>query len=260
MWSLAHHARRPEQAAAVLPEAFPSLSARQINIRRGEVSMIAGAPGAGKSTLALAYAAKSHVPTLYFSADTHRHTMRMRLLSMLTGMPQVTAEKAMQQDPEWAADELLAAEHIKWCWESAPSLRDVELYIEAFAEATGEDPHLVVFDNLIDATYDSGDEWGSLRSLMREFKWWARETGAAFVVLHHTSEGVPGNPCPPRHSIQGKVAQTPALILTVTGETEGFMGIASVKNRYGPAQASGSNPVWLMYDPARMLLADLEDR
>jgi hypothetical protein len=91
---------------------------------------------------------------------------------------------------------------------------------------------------------------------MRELKWWARETGAAVVVCHHTSQGVAGNPCPPSSSLHGKIAQTPSLILTVYNQIAS-MGVCAVKNRYGPADATGASPVWLAYNPASMQLADL---
>ena len=71
-----------------LPSCFKSFEASKIIIRRAEVSMFAGAPGAGKSTLALAIALKTNVPTLYISADTNAHTMAMRLASMISGKNQ----------------------------------------------------------------------------------------------------------------------------------------------------------------------------
>jgi len=153
----------------------------------------------------------------------------------------VIKTKIANENPGWDAD-------------------DIELEIEAFYELNGQYPELVVVDNLLDCTHSDGDEWASMRSLLREFKWWARETGAAFLVLHHTSEAVSGNPAPPRSAIQGKVAQTPALILTVANTTEGFMCVAPVKNRYGPADPSGTNVTWLVYEPARMHLGDMETR
>lgn len=257
MFSIERTIRDDDQTAAVLPVSYPSLAAKQINIRAGELSMIAGPPGAGKSTLALALALRAKVPTLYFSADTTKHTMRLRLLMMLTGLTLEAAELMMHDDREWAKQVLQESRHIGWCWDSAPSLRDVEHQIAAFNEYWGTDPQLIVFDNLIDATFESGDEYSSMRALMREFKWFARDTNAVFLVLHHTSESVPGNPCPPRHALHGKVAQTPAMILTVTGDTAGFMGVAAVKNRYGPARSDGSDPVWLQYDPATMQITDL---
>lgn len=127
----------------------------------------------------------------------------------------------------------------------------------AARERWGDDPRLIVLDNAVDVTMESQDEWGGLRTLMRELKWWARETEAAVVVCHHTSEGVNGNPCPPRSALHGKVAQTPSLILTVHSQP-GLMAVAAVKNRYGPADATGSTPIWLSYEPASMMVKDLE--
>ena len=68
-----------------LPSCFKSFESSKIVMRRSEVSMFAGAPGVGKSTLALALALKTNVPTLYISADTNAHTMAMRLASMISG-------------------------------------------------------------------------------------------------------------------------------------------------------------------------------
>lgn len=244
------------QGGATLPTVWHTLAAQQIAFRRGEVSMIAGPPGAGKSTLALSLAVRASVPTLYISADTHSHTMSLRLLAMITNMPQGEVEPLMESDREWAGQMLRSADHIYWEFDSAPTLRDVEDSILAARERLGKDVELIVLDNAVDVTLDGQDEWGGLRTLMRELKWWARETGAAVVVCHHTSEGVPGNPCPPRSSLHGKVAQTPSLILTVHGQIAS-MGVCAVKNRYGPADATGASPVWLSYEPASMQILDL---
>jgi len=244
------------QGGATLPMVWRSLADQQIAFRHGELSMIAGPPGAGKSTFALSLAVHSKVPTLYISADTHSHTMSLRLLAMLTGKSQAEVEPLMENDREWAAQMLKPADHVMWEFDSAPTLKDIEDSILAARERLGEDVRLIVLDNAVDVTLDGMDEWGGLRSLMRELKWWARETGAAVVVCHHTSEGVQGNPCPPRHALHGKVAQTPSLILTVHNQPQ-TMAICAVKNRYGPADANGGTPVWLSYDPASMSVLDL---
>lgn len=248
---------REGNQAPSLPNIYDSFLAKQIAFRRGEVSMIAGQPGAGKSTLALALAVRSKVSTLYFSADTHAHTMGLRLISMLTNVTQDQAEPMMMRDKVWASEILSQAQHIRWSFESAPSMRDIETELAAHIELTGESPELVVVDNLVDCVGGEGDEWGSLRSMMKDFKWLAREHECSFIVLHHTSEGVQGNPCPPRFSLQGKVAQTPALVLTVTNDNAGFLGVCPVKNRYGPSSPLGSDPVWLSYDPASMTIEDI---
>jgi RecA-family ATPase len=233
-----------------------SLAEQQIMFRHGEVSMIAGPPGAGKSTFALSLAVHAKVPTLYISADTHSHTMSLRLLAMLTGKPQQEVEPLMEMDRDWAAQMLKPADHIMWEFDSAPTLKDVEDAVLAARERLGEDVKMIVLDNAVDVTLDGQDEWGGLRTLMRELKWWARETGAAVIVCHHTSEGVQGNPCPPRSALHGKVAQTPSLILTIHGQLAS-MGVCAVKNRYGPADAMGASPVWLSYNPASMSILDM---
>jgi hypothetical protein len=165
----------------------------------------------------------------------------------------------MDSDPQWAKDTLAHANHIRWCFDSSPSLDDLRDEIDTYREVMGSDPELVVVDNALDVTHENGDEWSSLRSLMKELKWWARDTEAAILVLHHTSESDLGDPCPPRRAIHGKVAQTPAMILTI-GARNGFMAVAPVKNRYGPADQTGSKAVFLSYDPACMRLTDLESR
>ena len=246
--------------APSIPNIYPSFIEKQVAFRRGEVTLIAWQPGAGKSTLALSLAVRSQVSTLYVSADTHAHTMSLRLIAMLTNTDQATVEPLMSEHPEWAEDILATAGHIRWCFDSAPSVRAIEDEIAAHIELMGVPPELVVIDNLSDCVSGDGDEWGGYRALLRDFKWLSREHGTSFLVLHHTSESVQGNPCPPRHSIQGKVAQTPAVILTVSNEQQGFLGVCPVKNRYGPSSPNGSEVIWLSYNPAAMQLTDLESR
>ena len=125
-----------------------------------------------------------------------------------------------------------------------------------YEELLGEPPTLVILDNISDIAHENGDEYSSLRSLMRELKRWARTSNACFVALHHTSEGVSGNPCPPRSSVHGKISQKPALVLTIGQAYQGFMPIAPVKNRSGFSDKSGGTAAWLAYDPATMTLRD----
>jgi replicative DNA helicase len=187
-----------------LPSSFKAFEANKIIIRRSEVSMFAGAPGAGKSTLALALALKTNVPTLYISADTNAHTMAMRLASMISGKSQSDVEQKLNTDVGWTKAVLQKGSHIVWSFESSPTLEDIDEEVQAFEELWGCSPSLIVLDNLMDVATDGGEEFASMRAIMKELKFLARDTNAAIVVLHHTSEAVPGNPCQPRSAIQGK--------------------------------------------------------
>ena len=258
MKTLTRSVGRPEIGGEPLPPVFRTFDHNQISIRRSEVSMIAGEPGAGKSTLALAMALRMNVPTLYLSADTNAHTMAMRLYSMITGESQQQAEIAIEKNPEEAKRKLSLASHIYWSFDSSPNFGDLDDEVMAIEELLGRPPELIVVDNLMDIAMDGGEEFGGMRSAMKELKFLARDTNAAVLVLHHTSESFKSDPTPPRAAVQGKVNQLPALILTV-GQQSGLMAVAPVKNRYGKADPSGNIPVWLQFNPEYMYLADLEE-
>jgi len=242
-----------------LPTVFRTFDANKVVLRRAEVSMIAGTPGAGKSTLALAIALRTKVPTLYVSADTNAHTMAMRLLSMITGRTQSDAEFMLAEQVDESRKIINEnSGHIFWSFESAPTLADLDMEVLAFEELWGCAPTLIVVDNLMDVANDSGEEFAGMRSTIKELKYLARDTNASVLVLHHTKESYPGNPCQPRSALQGMVAQLPALILTVGSNAPGFIAVAPVKNRYGKADASGENSFWLTFNPEVMNVSDIE--
>lgn len=244
-----------------LPHIFRTFEANKVVIRRAEISMIAGTPGAGKSTLALALALRSKVPTLYVSADTNAHTMAMRLLSMITGKPQSDAELLLNNDVEGSRKIINEASgHIFWSFESAPTLADIDQEVLAFEELWGCAPTLIVVDNLMDVANDGGEEFAGMRSTIKELKYLARDTNAAVLVLHHTKESYVGNPCQPRSALQGMVAQLPALICTVGTNAPGYIAVAPVKNRYGKADPSGDTAFWLQFNPEIMDVSDIPER
>lgn len=244
-----------------LPSVFRTFEVNKVIIRRSEVSMIAGTPGAGKSTLALAMALRAKVPTLYVSADTNAHTMAMRLLSMITGKPQSEAETMLNDDVIGSRKIINdSSGHIFWSFESAPSLADLDQEVMAFEELWGCAPTLIVVDNLMDIANDGGEEFAGMRSTIKELKYLARDTNAAVLVLHHTKESYSGNPCQPRSALQGMVAQLPALICTVGTNAPGYIAVAPVKNRYGKADPSGDTAFWLQFNPEVMDVSDIPER
>jgi cholesterol oxidase len=121
-----------------------------------------------------------------------------------------------------------------------------------------ESGYKVIFDRIHEEKLIRGEEFASMRAIMKELKYLARATNAAIIILHHTSEAVLGTPCQPRSALQGKVAQLPALICTL-GVVGTSMAVAPVKNRYGRADANANLNCWLSFNPEFMFMSDIPE-
>ena len=259
MQSLARAVTKVGVSGEPMPVVFPTWEQEGMRLRRAEVNMIAGPPGSGKSTLALHLAIGMRLPTCYVSADTGAFTMATRAIAMLTGDTLDSVEEKLEQDPGWGEQVLADVDFIRWHFSSDPSLKRIETEISAYEEMFGCYPGLIVVDNLLDLDPEgvADESYMGFQGLIAGLKVISRETGACVLILHHTSEAVKGNPCPPRSALQGKVAQTPAVIFTVALDGDGrHMRISPVKNRQGPADLTGERHVVLEVDLARMLLRE----
>ena len=249
--------------ATPLPDVWSDLAAKQIKFRRGQVCMVAAAPNAGKSMFALIYAVKAKVPTLFFSADTDTTTVMMRAAAHSSGHNQVNVEQNLSTDSHFYDGYFEKLKHIKWVFDSSPSLDDIELEVKAYVELYGQSPELIIIDNLMNVAAETDNEWAGLRAIMMELHDMARKTEACVLVLHHVSEqseyGSPTEP-PARRAIHGKVSQLPALILTLGyNPTNAELKIAAVKNRFGPHAADGKDYVILFVDYGSCRISDKND-
>ena len=256
MLSLYQAAAKSTNENALLPDLFPSLVKEGIRFRRGQLTMIAGQPNAGKSLLALWMAVQMKVPTLYISADTDGYTTAIRAASMVTGNKVSTIEESFTSGAgyEFYIEELQSISHVRFDFAPSPTLDEIDLSIQAYAEMYGEYPHMIIVDNAMNVVSFHNDEWAGLREIAKAMHFMARETNAAVILLHHTTEneGKPDIP-PSRKAIQGKIAQLPEMILTVALVSySGEFRIACVKNRFAKNSADGSQYTTLWSDPSRM--------
>jgi len=246
--------------ATPLPDVWKGLASKQIKFRRGQVCMVAAAPNAGKSMFALIYAVKAKVPTLFFSADTDTTTVMLRAAAHASGHNQVNVEQNLSTDSHFYDGAFDKLKHIKWVFDSSPSLDDIELEIKAYVELYGQAPELIIIDNLMNVAAETDNEWAGLRAIMMELHDMARKTEACVLILHHVSEqseyGSPTEP-PSRRAIHGKVSQLPALILTLGyNPTVGELKVAAVKNRFGPHAADGKDFATLYVNYGACQIAD----
>ena len=233
MYSLRKFSGRAGNMGQPLPDVFATFAAAKIHFRHGSVSMIAGAPGSYKSTLALnllAGWAGHGKSALYFSADSDEFTVAKRMASIMGGC----TPDEFEADPGRYTASLARLNRVAWVYRSM-NMDVIAKHIRAFDAVHGDFPDIIFADNLIDAVEDPTD-WGGMISFLRELDAMARETKAHVCVLHHASEiwakDHPGKP-PPSWAILGKVTQIPRLVVTVA-ENEGYVNIACVKNTNGP--------------------------
>jgi hypothetical protein len=201
--------------------------------------MTAGAPGGGKSVLALSEAVHMRVPTLYISLDGDEMTVGTRLIQMATTVDQEEAERAMLGKTQLAFDVARLVPWLSFTYPSSASTDDIAHHVWAYAEAHGDWPHLVVVDNLSDVADD--DDAASLNRAMDDLTVLARETRAAVHVLHHVGGDFEDGGTPiPLSGLRYKVGKKPALVTTISnGALDGQMWVSVVKNRFGPHHSKG---------------------
>ena len=252
--SAARAARNAARVGDPLPrvDALADLYAEGVEFYRGAVTMLAGQPGAQKSMFSLWLCTQLDVPTLYFSADSDAATMTARMASAITQTDSRTIRDEYKHDVrrEWYADQL-AGSKVDFCFDSAPGVGDIGDELDAYVTLYGRYPEVIVIDNLMDVYTDGEAEHVGMKSVLKDAKELARESGAAVFVLHHMTEAVgdPSTPSP-RSALQGKVAQTPGLVLSLAVEGSIFKA-AVVKNRFGKHSPAALDYVSLRTDPAR---------
>lgn len=243
MWVLQRAREFNSNTGLPLPTVFERLQTLGVDFRAGQVHLIAAAPGIGKSIFALTLAVRAEVPTIYFSADSDASTQYARAAAMITGDPLAIVNEALQKKNVGRYDIALnAARHIRFVFDSAPSLDDVNDHVMSYGWAFGQWPKLIIVDN-VSNVFTESEGFQGLEEVMDWLHQLARKTGACVIGLHHvTGEYESGDNPVPLSGLRGKISKLPVLILTLNrifGDAD-HMNVAIVKNRAGIASANGS--------------------
>lgn len=263
MQTLAMAMRAAPEEGDPLPSPFRSVTNLGALHRRGQVSLVAGASGGGKSAYAThvavhgKYTEVDAIPTLYFSADSDKVTLGTRVAAGILSSPLGAVESLLRSGDKqtWARlDE--ATRHIWWSWNAAPDLEDIEQEVQAYAYANGGWPHLIVVDNLINVDHP-GDGHTQKDEVMAWLQQLANETNAHVLVLHHvTGEYSNGDVAIPKKGLLDKVDKRPRLVLTIWSPIKGLMRVCPVKNSSGPAKATGTWGADVAWWPDRSFFGD----
>ena len=218
-------------------------------IRRGQLTLIGGAPNGGKSSLATFIAMTMRdpdyepIPSMYFSADSDVTTFGMRAgaIALKDKMMRKIEELILAKDEYTLSLIEQQTDHIWLSFDSSPSCKDISDEVDMYAIVMGDYPELIVIDNLMDITSGGSGEWGDHDVVLDFLKQLARRTSAAVMVLCHvTGEYTDGNKPIPRSGLMNKVDKRPRLILTLYNIEETLLGICIVKNNNGRASADGN--------------------
>jgi len=155
--------------------------------RRGQFSLVAAAPGVGKTLLATNLSIRTPVQSIYLSADSDEWTVKQRACSILTGVELTTVEQQLN-DKSWEkfyAEKLRSTDHIDWCFQSDIEMDFIVDRILAHIELRGEAPQLVVVDNIGNTVVDQDNESSELRAACRELQRIARSMNCHVMALAH---------------------------------------------------------------------------
>lgn len=236
-----------------------------MRIRRSSVHLWAGPSASFKTTVVLNAVLNMKLPTLFFSTDSNEETVASRLLGILTKTPVATTEGWLLPTSEHlarAAELLHPLDYIRWDFTPNPSLDDVWYGAYAYATMEGCWPAQIVVDIASDIGHDSGgDEWSSLKDLMRQASVLARETGAAVHLVHHVGDGwkpTIERPVPSKGDVLGKLSGKPVLMVNIAPAEgrDGEILIACVKNRFAKCDPSGKTYFRMSVDPATGSVTD----
>jgi hypothetical protein len=160
-----------------------------VDFRTGDLAVLAGAPGGGKSLVALNWAWRSPDAILYLAQDSPRSVLkRLTALALHKRVHEIHEE-----DAEYWADRVraLGKRQELVVATGAHSVADVESKINALTEWLMEPPTLVMIDNLFDMRSEGNSymDTGFYADLLPSLKQLAIERDVGMVLLHHVTRG-----------------------------------------------------------------------
>ncbi|GAA2687745.1 DnaB-like helicase C-terminal domain-containing protein [Nonomuraea recticatena] len=257
MWVLQRARELDSDAGTPVPTVFERLWLEGVEFRFGQLHLVAAAPGVGKSVFALTLALRAKIPTLYFSMDSDATTQYARAAAMVTGEKLATINDAIARKDVGRYDNALnEARHIRFVFDSAPSLDEVNSHVMSFGWAFGQWPGIIIVDN-VSNIYSEQPGFQGLEEVMDWLHQLSRKTGAMVLGLHHVvGEYESGDLVVPLSGLRGKISKLPVLIATLNRYwgSGTSMNVAIVKNRAGQAAADGSFSIPIGADLSRMWL------
>jgi len=158
-----------------------------IDFRTGDLAVLAGAPGGGKSLLATNWAWRSTDPVLYLAQDSPRSVLkRFTALALQRRVADIREDEidywAEKLDALGKRDELIVAT-------GAHTVEMIESKIIALTEWLMEPPPLIIIDNLFDLRSEAGAymETSFYADILPNLKQMAIRQDVGIILMHHVT-------------------------------------------------------------------------
>lgn len=165
-----------------------------VTLRTNELVMLAGAPGGGKSTLAVNLAMDMSVPVLYVAQDSPNSVLA-RLSAVGVGeQTSDTADLLADEDKRGALAARLADVRPTLIYNrGAVTFDQLEQKVFAMREWLGGNPPLILIDNLIDMIVEGShpSETAFYSTILPRLKRLANTHDTSIVCLHHVTRSGP---------------------------------------------------------------------
>ena len=266
MWTLNQSAGVRGNAGKPIPTPWKAFEDMGIVPRRGQLILIAGPPGLGKTAQVMNLALEAFVPGVVFSADSDAFTQLTRSIAIVCDKTVEQAAHMVLNDniPDYVQEELSKIP-LRIDYNSSPTPNDMEEILCAYYELCNEFPALVVVDNITNVVSDAseaGDPFSGLEALMDYLHGMARETGACVIGLHHvTGEYNNGEKPIPINGVKGQITRVPEMVLTLhkrpLEDSRWILCVSVVKNRGGKADPTGNMIAELEFVGETMKVTDV---
>jgi KaiC/GvpD/RAD55 family RecA-like ATPase len=178
---------RGRDAAYEMPIGFECLDKGTGGYKRGDVIVVAGYTGAGKTSFSINSVTglcQRGLKTLFLSSELSTDEVTDRFLTVVTGLPlfSFTTGKFQRHDLQRIRESAKAVRNLDICDTFAPDLRSVE---QALLK---NKPDVVFFDHVQQAATSVDNRYNELSSFVRGFKYLMRKYDCAGVLVSQLND------------------------------------------------------------------------